>query len=146
MDLRPPTATLVRAAGGVVWRRGSQGAPEFALVHRPAYDDWSLPKGKLHSGETEEDCALREVAEETGLRCRLGRPLGTTSYVDRKGRPKIVYYWLMRPLAGRFAANEEIDEMRWLPLAAAVTLLTEERDRTLLASLGDPGDDGEATG
>jgi 8-oxo-dGTP pyrophosphatase MutT (NUDIX family) len=86
---RPPPDT-VRAAGGVVWRRGADGAVEVLVVHRPKYDDWSFPKGKLDPGETEEECALREVDEETGLRCELGEELPTTMYVDRKGRPKRV--------------------------------------------------------
>ena len=85
---------LVRAAGGVVVRAGADG-PEVLLVHRPAYDDWTFPKGKLDRGETEEECALREVEEETGLRCTLGRELGSTTYRDGKGRRKRVRYWLM---------------------------------------------------
>jgi len=108
------------------------------VVHRPAYDDWTLPKGKVDPGETEEEAALREVEEETGVVCQLGRPLGTTSYVDRKGRPKVVHYWLMRAGPGTFVPHNEIDEVRWLPIAEALELLTYERDRTLLASLVEP--------
>ena len=140
MEVRSPEIEVVRAAGGVVWRTGPGNTPEYALVHRPAYDDWSLPKGKLAHGETEEEAALREVAEETGMRCRLGRPLGTTSYVDRKGRPKVVYYWLMRAISGRFVPGEEIDELSWLPIGPALALLSYQRDRTLLGSLGLVGD------
>lgn len=140
MDVRPPEAAVVRAAGGVVWRSGTGNAVEYALVHRPAYDDWTLPKGKLAVGETEEEAALREVAEETGMRCRLGRALGTTSYVDRKGRPKVVYYWMMKAVGGRFVPSEEIDEVRWLPIAPALLLLSYDRDRTLLGSLSSPAE------
>jgi 8-oxo-dGTP pyrophosphatase MutT (NUDIX family) len=136
VDVRPFPQPVVRAAGGVVWRPSRGVGRVFAVVHRPAYDDWTLPKGKLDGDETEEEAALREVEEETGMRCRLGRPLGTTSYVDRKGRPKIVYYWMMRAISGQFTPHAEIDECRWLPLDEALTLLSYDRDRTLLGSLG----------
>jgi 8-oxo-dGTP pyrophosphatase MutT (NUDIX family) len=136
-----PTA-VVRAAGGIVWRPSPQHGRLFLLVHRPAYDDWTFPKGKVDVAETEEEAALREVAEETGLQCRLQRPVGTTSYVDRRGRPKVVYYWLMRIVDGAFAPNREVDEIRWVPLDEALDLLTYERDRVLIASLA--GDDDAA--
>ncbi|MDQ4132445.1 MAG: NUDIX hydrolase [Actinomycetota bacterium] len=125
----------VRAAGGVVWRRGDGGRVEVAVVHRPKYDDWSLPKGKLDPGENEQDAALREVEEETGLRCRLGPELAGTEYRDRYGRPKTVRYWSMSPVDGSFTPNREIDEVRWLPLDEASGLLTYERDRSVLGSL-----------
>lgn len=136
--MRHAAVEVVRAAGGVVWRSGPGNSVEYAIVHRPVYDDWTLPKGKLAPGETEEEAALREVEEETGMRCRLGRALGTTSYPDRKGRPKIVYYWLMKAVAGRFVPNAEVDELRWLTITAATALLTYDRDRTLLGSLAAP--------
>ncbi len=123
--------TIVRAAGGIVYR-GTDGAVEVLLVHRPAYDDWTFPKGKLKASERDEEAALREVEEETGLRCRLERELGGTSYRDRKGRPKIVKYWVMRPLTGRFEPNPEVDEVRWLPFEQAVGALSYEHDRMLL--------------
>ena len=135
MDVRPPEVEVIRAAGGVVYRSNPPQPVEYAIVHRPEYDDWSLPKGKVVPGESEEQAALREVLEETGARCRLGRALGTTTYIDRKGRPKIVYYWMMRALSGRFVPNEEVDEVRWLPLGEALRLLSYDRDRVLLASL-----------
>jgi 8-oxo-dGTP diphosphatase len=116
----------VRAAGGVVERDG-----KIAVVHRPRYDDWSLPKGKLDPGETSEEAALREVWEETGLRCELGRELSSTSYHDRKGRSKVVRYWLMEPVGGEFAPNDEVDELRWLEPADAAALLTYPRDAQL---------------
>ena len=136
MELRPVETPVVLAAGGVVFRTVDRHQVQYALVHRPAYDDWSLPKGKLQQGETEEEAALREVEEETGMRCRVVRTLGTTSYIDRKGRPKLVYYWLMRAVGGRFSPNAEIDEMRWLELTPALDLLSYDRDRTLLRALG----------
>ena len=128
-------STIVRAAGGVVWRHPDGRAVEVLLVHRPAYDDWTFPKGKLKSRERDEEAALREVQEETGLRCRLERELGVVSYRDRKGRPKIVRYWVMRPLAGRFSPTEEVDRVEWLPLGSAIEALSYEHDRVLLKML-----------
>jgi len=120
----------VRAAGGVVVRDG-----EIAVIHRPRYDDWTLPKGKLDEGEDFEQAALREVEEETGFRCRLVRELDSTRYTDHKGRPKLVRWWLMEVESGRFAPNEEVDELRWLEPADAVELLGYERDRDLVMPL-----------
>ncbi len=125
----------VEAAGGVVWRAGPAGA-EVLLVHRPRYDDWTLPKGKLDRGESFEDGALREVWEETGLRCRLGRELEAVRYRDHKGRPKVVRYWAMEVVEDEgLEPNDEVDEIRWVPLADAAALLSYERDRALLAAL-----------
>jgi len=124
-----------RAAGGLVVREAPNG-PEVAVVHRPRYDDWSLPKGKLGEGESWEDAALREVREETGMRCELGRELAPTRYRDRKGRDKLVRYWLMRPLVGTFTPTGEVDELRWLEPGRAVELLDYEHDRELVGALG----------
>jgi 8-oxo-dGTP diphosphatase len=126
---------IVRAAGGVVTRRGADGTAEVLLVHRPAYDDWTFPKGKADGGETDEECALREVEEETGLRCEIERALGRTTYVDPKGRPKVVRYFAMRPLGGTFTPHREIDEIEWVPQGTAAARLTYERDRELLVTL-----------
>ena len=123
---------VVRSAGGVVWRSGGDGAVEVALVHRPKYDDWSFPKGKLHDGEAEEEAALREVGEETGLRCTLGLDLGHTSYRDSQDRPKTVRYWEMTPAIDELAPTKEVDEARWASLDDAARLLSYERDRELL--------------
>ena len=128
----------VRAAGGLVCRTSADGLTEVLIVHRPAYDDWSFPKGKLERGETDEEAAAREVEEETGLRCRLERELPETRYVDARGRAKTVRYWLMTPIGGRLAADNEIDEARFAPVAEALAVLTYERDRELLAAL-EPG-------
>jgi 8-oxo-dGTP pyrophosphatase MutT (NUDIX family) len=126
------TETIVRAAGGIVWRHGDGGAVEIVLVHRPAYDDWSFPKGKLSHGETEAGAALREVEEETGLRCRLGREVGTSAYRDPKRRPKTVRYWEMTPVGGTLAPANEVDDARWMPVGEARMALTYERDRRIL--------------
>jgi 8-oxo-dGTP diphosphatase len=131
MELNTP-AEIVRAAGGLVVRRQS-GQLEIALVHRPVHQDWSYPKGKLEEGETFEDAAQREVLEETGLICRLVRFVGHTDYTDRKGRPKVVAYWVMSAVTGTFAPNEEVDELRWVDVEVADQLLSYERDRELLA-------------
>src|SRR6202158_3715791 len=134
-------AKLVRAAGGVVRRNGSRGAIRVAVVHRPGYDDWSFPKGKVDRGETLEETALREVEEETGLRCKLLSPLACTAYADHKGRDKVACYWLMDVVSGRFRAGSEIDEVRWVTIDDALALLSYRRDRALLRAL-----DLEATG
>lgn len=104
-------------------------------MHRPKYGDWTFPKGKALPDESDEACALREVEEETGLRCALGAELADTSYVDGQGRPKRVRYWAMRPLAGAFAPHDEVDEIRWLPPPTAAVALSYARDREVLASL-----------
>jgi 8-oxo-dGTP diphosphatase len=127
----------VRAAGGVVWRRDPSGALEVLVVHRPRYGDWTLPKGKLLDAEADEQAALREVEEETGLRCELGRELPSSTYRDQHGGPKVVRFWAMRPLDGDFRPHDEVDEVRWLPLSEAGDALTYERDRAVLAALAD---------
>lgn len=129
-----PPEPVVRASGGVVRRRRKSGRTEYAVVHRPRYDDWSLPKGKLDRGETDEEAALREVEEETGMRCRIVRAAGSTAYTDRHGRDKTVWYWVMEPLEGRFEPGEEVDALRWLTVDEALALLTYPIDRSLLSS------------
>jgi 8-oxo-dGTP pyrophosphatase MutT (NUDIX family) len=123
---------VVRAAGGIVSRRNERGELEVLLIHRPHRRDWTFPKGKVDAGETDEACAVREVEEETGLRCILGTELPGTSHTDHKGRLKVVRYWTMRPAGGVAAPRNEVDEVRWLPLGRAVELLTYDRDRELL--------------
>jgi 8-oxo-dGTP pyrophosphatase MutT (NUDIX family) len=124
---------VVRAAGGLVWR-GSDGAVELLLVHRPKYDDWTFPKGKCDPGESDEDAAIREVAEETGLRCRLDHELASSHYDDARGRPKLVRYWVMVAEEGSFEPNDEVDAVRWVPLAEVGDVLTYGRDRPVLES------------
>src|SRR4029079_9511553 len=115
----PHGSVTIRASGGRVIREGPAGF-EVLIVHRPRYDDWSLPKGKREPGETDEQCAVREVEEETGVRCSLVLELLPQKYVDRKGRPKVVRYWLMDRRATReFVPNSEIDQVRWVALADA---------------------------
>jgi 8-oxo-dGTP diphosphatase len=122
----------VLAAGGLVWRR-RDGRIEIVLVHRPKYDDWSLPKGKLDPGEDFEQAARREVEEETGIRARIAGPIGDTTYRDAKARSKLVRYYEMQPEdEGTFDPNDEVDELRWVPLDGAPSLLTYEFDRELV--------------
>ena len=109
---------MIRAAGGIIVRDGN-----VLIVHRPKYDDWSIPKGKCKRGETDEACALREIEEETGLRCEIERRLGETRY-DALAGPKVVHWFLMRPLVGEFAPHEEIDQMAWVPISDVPDRLT----------------------
>jgi 8-oxo-dGTP pyrophosphatase MutT (NUDIX family) len=122
--------TPVRAGGGLVVRDGA-----VLLVHRPRYDDWTFPKGKAVDGETDEQCALREVREETGLECDIVDDAGTTEYVDGRGRPKRVRWFLMAPAGGAFVPNDEVDEVRWVDPADAADVLSYERDVPLLEAL-----------
>ena len=119
---------MVRAAGGIIVRDGS-----VLLVHRPKYDDWSFPKGKLEEGESWEEGAVREVEEETGLHCALGELVGSTSYPVLQG-PKEVRYYRME-CDGEARPQNEVDEIRWAPLAEALDLVAQEHDRELLAGL-----------
>jgi 8-oxo-dGTP diphosphatase len=124
----------VRAAGGVPVRAGVHGV-EILVVHRPAYGDWTFPKGKCEPGESDEDCALREVEEETGLRCELDDELPSTSYHDGRGRPKEVRYWRLRVVVGELRYDHEVDEARWVSPAGAAALLTYERDLDVLRAV-----------
>jgi 8-oxo-(d)GTP phosphatase len=124
----------VRAAGGALWRPADGGGIETAVVHRPRYDDWSLPKGKLDDGEHALTAAVREVGEETGLAVIAGRRSVRTEYEVAEGL-KWVDYWLMRVVGGEFIANDEVDELRWLPLEEAGALVSHEFDRAVLADL-----------
>jgi 8-oxo-dGTP pyrophosphatase MutT (NUDIX family) len=117
-----------------VTRAGRDGL-EMVLVHRPRYDDWTFPKGKAHLGESDEDCALREVEEETALRCGLGEELPSTSYMDGKGRDKLVRSWQMRPLDGILRPQNEIEAAEWLGVADARERLSYERDQGVLEAL-----------
>jgi 8-oxo-dGTP pyrophosphatase MutT (NUDIX family) len=129
-------SSLVRAAGGVIVRAGRAGEPELLLVHRPRYDDWTLPKGKAEPGESDEECALREVEEETGLVCELGPEVAVSEYEDASGRPKRVRYFRMTPHDGAEAAPQnEIDDLRWLTRERALGTLSYGRDREIVERL-----------
>jgi 8-oxo-dGTP diphosphatase len=129
----------IRAAGGVVWRNaegpGEEPGVEIAVIHRPRYDDWSLPKGKLAAGESDLEGAVREVLEETGFHVRVGRPLGETRYEKTSvagTRPKVVRWWAMQAEGGSFSPTREVDRLRWLSLADASAELTRSTDRDVL--------------
>lgn len=126
----------IQAAGGVVWRSGDDGPEvEIAVIHRPRYDDWSLPKGKLAPGESHLEGAIREVHEETGYRVQPGRSLGEVRYLKNSGgaaREKVVHYWAMKAVGGAFSPNREVDEMRWLSIDDARETITRNLDRDVL--------------
>jgi len=125
--LQPSPQPEVEAAGGVVRRNGG-----VMIVHRPKYGDWTFPKGKLEQGESFEEAAVREVMEETGWRCELGRELEPSRYTDAKGREKLVRWWEMWAREReRWEPNDEVDDVLWVPLSEVVPLLTYESDRTL---------------
>jgi 8-oxo-dGTP diphosphatase len=135
----PATVTVVDdgdievfAAGGLVWRTDAAGR-QFLVVARPHRRDWSLPKGKLEVGETLEQCALREVLEETGLTCELGLRLPAKQYIDHRGRSKQVTYWTMTVSAGAFTPNAEVDQVAWLVADDAARTLSYDTDRAVLA-------------
>ena len=129
---RKPKRADIRAAGGVVVRTGSKKGLEIAVVHRPRYDDWSLPKGKLDKGEKFRKAALREVREETGLVCEPIRELSPTIYAIGAGKTKLVRYWLMEPIEGSFEPNSEVDELKWMDPVKAADRLTYKHDRELV--------------
>ncbi len=136
----------MRAAGGVIWREitvadehgATRPSGEIVLIHRPRYDDWSFPKGKLNRGEAYQRAALREVREETGLVCEPREELPSTVYTDGKGRTKLVRYWIMRVVGVEpWVPNDEVDQRRWVPVDEAGRLLTYAHDREMLAGLVD---------
>lgn len=116
-----------------MWRAGRGPFVEILLIHRPGHDDWSLPKGKLHRGETALKCARREVHEETGLWCNVGAELPDARYHDRKGRLKHVRYWAMQRRSGSFRSNPEVDEVQWVDLDRVADVLTAPYDRVVVA-------------
>ena len=135
VPMKSEKSLVVYASGVVPWRRSESGDLEILLIHRPHYDDWSVPKGKRDEGETDEQCAVREMQEETGVVGVLGEALPTAMYTDHKNRPKEVAYWLMHVPDGEptaFQPNDEVDELGWFGLAEAQDKLTYPLDRALL--------------
>ncbi len=123
---------MIRAAGALLWREIAAGEIEIALVHRPRYDDWSLPKGKIDENETALACAYREVFEETGIQARFTRQLGSAEYQDN-GAQKRVKYWVAQALgASVFVANEEVDQLRWLKPTDSIELATHQSDKEMI--------------
>ncbi len=131
-DRDPAFRIAVRSGGGLVVRRGPDDGIRILVVHRPARNDWSFPKGRQHRAETLLDAALREVREETGLLCVAEAIVGTTEYVDRSERPKLVRYWAMHPLTGTFEPSDEVDAVAWLRPTDAMVRLTQPRECDLL--------------
>ncbi len=121
----------IEAAGGVIVDL-SKRKPRYLLIHRPQYDDWSLPKGKLNSDERHRDAALREVKEETGLVCEVLAKLSPVSYMTANGHRKQVKYWLMQAVAGSFVRNDEVDAVTWVKRSQAMSLLTHVHDQAVL--------------
>jgi 8-oxo-dGTP diphosphatase len=124
---------VIRAAGALLWRENSQLEIEIALIHRPRYGDWSLPKGKVDDGETTLQCAYREVFEETGVRAQFTRELGSVEYLE-SGESKRVKYWAAKAPSfdQQFKVNEEVDEIRWLNPADATSLATHDSDKSII--------------
>jgi 8-oxo-(d)GTP phosphatase len=130
---------VIKAAGGIVWRESTEGR-QIAVIHRPRYNDWALPKGKLEPGEDWESGALREVAEETGCKTQLGTFAGAVGY--RVGdKPKVVLFWNMF-LSGdcTFTPSEEVDELRWVSIDAALDLLQYSSDKQILRTVIESGE------
>lgn len=132
----PPNESIW-AAGCVVARVGDDGEPEYLVAHRPRYDDWSLPKGKLNKGETFLDAALREVEEETGIPVKKPRPVGSVGYLTKGDNAKVVKWWLVKPRDGSFKANTEVDKIKWLSFDKAVEKLSYKNDKAVLDRAND---------
>ena len=124
---------MIRAAGALLWRENSELRIEIALIHRPRYDDWSLPKGKIEEGETSLHCAFREVIEETGITPTFGRELGSVEYKEPTGLKRVKYWSARAPYSSEeFVVNEEVDQIKWLSSENALTLATHQSDRTII--------------
>jgi len=126
----------IEAGGGVVVDT-SKRKPRYLLIHRPRYDDWSFPKGKLNRNEKYRDAALREVKEETGMVCDTVAKLSPVNYITPNGNPKRVRYWLMNATSGKFARNDEVDAITWVKRSQAMTLLTHVHDQAVLVEAHD---------
>jgi 8-oxo-dGTP diphosphatase len=126
---------MIEAAGGVIWRPTRRELVEVLVVHRRRQQDWSLPKGRLRPRESALACAIREVHEETGLRCTVDAELPELRYRDERGRARRVRYWAMRERDGEFRPNNEVDEVRWLRTDTLDELLTADRDLLVVSWL-----------
>lgn len=131
-DIDPPPMDSIWAAGCVVTRRKPNGKPEYLLIYRDRYKDWSLPKGKVDDGETFLEAALRETVEETGFKGKNPRPIGTVGYKTRAGNPKVVWWWLLDAKKGKFKPNSEVDDIAWLTRKRALKALSYRNDREVL--------------
>ncbi len=127
------TVAVILGGGGLITRH-NDGELEVLMVHRIKHLDWSLPAGKLEPGETLAECALREVYEESGLVCELGRELGMVEYTDRRGRARQVHYWEMEAIGGSFTPNDEVDAISWVPLAESLNYFDSERDQKMVSA------------
>jgi 8-oxo-dGTP pyrophosphatase MutT (NUDIX family) len=132
MRREPPPKGSIWAAGSVVARRRDNGKPEYLLIHRPRYKDWTLPKGKLDDGETFVDGAVRETREETGFEPVNPRLIGTIAYETTNGNPKVVRWWLGEASDGGFTPNEEVDKIKWVTFRKGRERLTYRNDREVL--------------
>jgi len=132
-----PPDESIWAAGCVVARVGDDGEPEYLLVHRPRYDDWSLPKGKLNKRETFLEAALREVEEETGISVKKPRPVGSVGYLTKADNPKVVKWWLVKAGGGSFKPNSEVDKIKWLPFDKAIKKLEYKNDKAVVDRAND---------
>jgi 8-oxo-dGTP diphosphatase len=137
MIVEPPPNESIWAAGCVVARRTKKGKPEYLIVHRPRYDDWSLPKGKVDKGEAFLDAALRELKEETGITGTKPRLVGSIGYLTKAGNPKVVRWWLTEVKKGKFTPNSEVDKVKWLSLKRATRKVTYRNDREVLDRAND---------
>lgn len=137
IDHEPPPKESIWAAGCVMARWSKRGEAEYLIVHRPRYDDWSLPKGKLNRGESFLDGALRETREETGFTGKKPRPVGSVGYFTKAGNPKVVRWWLTEVKSGKFKSNKEVDKVKWLPFDKAIKKLAYTNDRSVLDRAND---------
>lgn len=135
--VEPPPNESIWAAGCVLARTRKSGQPEYLIVHRPRYDDWSLPKGKLNKREQFLEGALREVKEETGFRGRNPRPIGSVGYLTKAGNPKVVRWWLTDAKRGKFKPNSEVDRIKWVTLKKGLKKLDYRNDREVLNRAND---------
>lgn len=132
---RPPKRSIWAAGSVVADVDGTE--PRFLIVHRPEYEDWSLPKGKLNKGETFLEAAIRETREETGFLGKKARSIGTVGYLTKAGNPKVVRWWLTTPKTGKFKKNSEVDQIKWATFDEAIEILQYSNDKTVLDRAND---------